>query len=218
MTTPKKYLIKNILHSLCIINENLISSKEQYVKVKEKITVREAREKAISDTNYYFSKTNTPIIINKMNKYDLKSCCFRSMISQHCLAWNDYEHYLNDEHCYNFCFKIISLDIDKSITNRPEAACICTYNIFDKCISIEIIQNFSKENKIINGSMMKYSLLTIFLFLTKIEGNGIYLINPINNEIKNYYVNVFGFNDINKDGKTLFLSFENLANWYLTLI
>lgn len=151
------------------------------MRVRKKLTVKEAGEKEINDTNYFFNKTSRPIFINKMNNYDLKICHFRSMISQYCLAWNNYEHYLNDDKCYIFCFKYITLP-NNSIINKPESTCICTYNIFDNCISIEIIQSFARSNSIINGNIMKYSLIT--LFLTRIEGNGIYLINPVNEKIK----------------------------------
>lgn len=182
-----------------------------------KIDIHAIIERVIDGTNNYFTATKKPLRIEKMSQPDFKKCVSRSMRSHFKLAWSDYSTQFEDADSYSFCFKLTSDDINENpVPDRPEGGCISVYNIHDKRLSIEIIQSFDQSGGVLDGYMMAYSLVSIYLFLFQVEGDGVYLNNPVNDEVRQYYINTFGFKIIDQHGMVLFLSFEKLNEFYIS--
>jgi len=166
-----------------------------------------AGEATISDTNHFFNETAIPLRISRMNEADLLWCIHRSRQSIFPLEWSNARQDLEHDEYYNFCFKIIS-DSD-----RPEGGCICRYIPQTRKIVIEMLQSFAAEGAELDGKMTAYTLVTLLHFLKTIDGEGIFIENPINEETRQHYINKFHFKDIYGDGILLYRSAEDVATW-----
>lgn len=167
--------------------------------------VRAAAEIAILETNDYFLKTNSSLRVNRMSQEDLRWCIHFSRQSPFPLEWVNIGQDIDHNEHYNFCFKIFSNG------ERPSGCCACRYITTERKVVIEMLQSFADEGDELDGRMTAYSIVTILYFLKEIRGLGIFIENPVNEEILQHYMKNFHFKDVFGDGSLLFRSADDLA-------
>ncbi|CAG9414026.1 hypothetical protein NVI2019_PEGOAJLN_01050 [Providencia alcalifaciens] len=184
-----------------------------------KITlVNEASEFVLQKMNHFFQCSGNAIRIRRMNKENLKYCHINSLSTVDPLAWLDYSEIVLTKESFSFCFKLISRNrILVRIPDKPAGGCVCSYDPHSRRATIELLQNFEKKNKVLDGKMMTYSLVSILFFLIKVEGDGIYINNPVSEDLLDYYVAEFGFQDVFKDGSLLYSTKQQLFEVFNSL-
>lgn len=173
-------------------------------------------ESAIQSTNTVFQTTDKPLIISRMTRQDLRLCDNLSRNSEHHLAWQDLALELDRPDGYNFCFKLTYEDEERNPNpNRPQGGCASSYNNFTNRVTIEMIQSFSADDGPLDGKMMAYSLITLIFFVQEVGAEGIYISQPINDDICNYYIDTFDFQPLNGNRALLYRSIEDLLQWFV---
>ncbi|EEI8515070.1 hypothetical protein G8F28_004228 [Salmonella enterica] len=176
--------------------------------------VRAAGITAVSYTNKYFQQTHVPLYAETMSREDLAHCIRRSGMSDHPLEWRNVEQELENEDSYNFCFKLTTVDEEHpDWVGRPQGGCACSWNDFTRIVSIDMIQNFDIEDGPLDGRMMVFSLISLMFFLESVAGTGVHINQPVNAQVRDYYINELGFSDISGDGSLLYRSYEDLMGW-----
>ncbi|MCL2899849.1 hypothetical protein [Brenneria tiliae] len=168
---------------------------------------------AIESTNLFFHRTNSPLSIHRMTESDVRWCNSRSMMSENHLAWLSIKDGLHREDSYSFCFKLQ----DGVVPDRPEGGCVCSFSIHNGIMTVEMIQNFDLDDGALSGRMMELSQIAILFFMLKAEGTGVYIENPVNDQVRDYYVDVCGYDYANDEGTLLYRSVEDILNGYQEL-
>ncbi|MHC6755445.1 hypothetical protein [Yersinia ruckeri] len=182
------------------------------------IDIQEQGSNAIETTNGVFSQAGLPLIISRMTHQDLIFCINRSRNSLNPLEWRNIQTDLNRSDGYNFCFKLTVEDEGLNpVPERPEGGCACWYNELSQKVTIEMIQNFDDYDGPLDGKMMIYSLITLIFFLQEVGGVGIYIDQPVNDRVCDYYMNVLKFEDVSGTRTLLYRPIEELVAWYQDL-
>lgn len=181
-----------------------------------KITlVSDASEYVFQKMNHFFQCSGNAIRIRRMNKENLKYCNISSLATEEPLDWLEYQEIVMTKESFSFCFKLISRNrILVRIPDKAAGGCVCSYDPHSRRATIEILQNFEKNNKALDGKMMVYSLLSILFFLIKVGGEGVYINNPANEDLLDYYIDELGFQDVFKDGCLLYSTKQQLFNLF----
>ncbi|EIK1335416.1 hypothetical protein LJV55_003890 [Salmonella enterica] len=176
--------------------------------------IRAAGISAVANTNEYFRLTHVPLCAETMTLEDLTRCIHRSRMSEHPLEWRNIEQELESEDSYNFCFKLTTVDEEHpNWAGRPQGGCACSWNNFNRIVSIDMIQNFDTEDGPLDGRMMVFSLVSLMFFLESVGGAGVQINQPVNDQVRDYYIHILGFTDISDDGSILYRSYEDLIDW-----
>lgn len=179
------------------------------------VDVQDEGAKAIESTNEFFENTGKPFVITRMTEQDLRWCINRSSQSPVPLDWRYVGGDLEREDGYNFCFKLTCEDEEiNPLPERPQGGCACSYSQYNSTVTIEMIQNFSLPDSPLDGRMMEYSLITIIFFLGEVNGTGVFIDNPVNDEICDHYIDVYGFSPFDGNRSLLYISADELTEWY----
>lgn len=113
---------------------------------------------------------------------------------------------------FDFCFKLKKVSVNSNILL---GAFISSYKMNDEILEIYGIENFSNEEPM-KGKMFLYSLFVFFIFMKKIDGKYIRLVDvDVNNDtLRNYYKR-FGF--IEENQEDLIISLDKLEKYLETM-
>lgn len=114
---------------------------------------------------------------------------------------------------FDFCFKIKSVDVSYNVLL---GAFISSYSAPDETLEIYGIENFS-DSPLLKGKMFLYSLFASFIFMKKIDGQFIKLVDVEENNqaLRNYYKQ-FGFKEDSKVNLTI--SVDSLEQYLKSVI
>lgn len=174
------------------------------------------KQRALDTTNTIFENSECNICVRMLTAEDLDwyIALQRQQPVERRLPWDMSGAALTDPHAFNFSFKILDAD------QRPAGACICQFLPATQAdespvLNVEMIQNFHIKDSILDGNMLRFALYAAILFMAETKCEGLRLISPINEDVADYYINVYGFIDI--CGKEiLYRDAEGLFQWLQT--
>ncbi|WP_034911840.1 hypothetical protein [Erwinia sp. 9145] len=182
------------------------------------LDIKSIIQRTLSTTNDIFSELEYNVRVHELTAEDIDWCIHLSKMlpNEKQLPWDRSGSTLTDDDAFNFSFKITDAD------NKPAGACIsrfCQENDENQAfLNIEMIQNFHIYDSILDGNTLKLALFAAILFMAETNCAGLRLISPLNDEIADYYIDTYAFEDISGNKEILFRDAHSLLAWFASQV